>query len=155
VGTIVTLEAIVDDAVSYEWQPGGLQDPIIQVTSDDVGTYEYTVTVITSTGCISAESIEINFGFVGATELESDRMSIKVYPNPNSGEFSLELIGMSHEIEISVIDFAGRLILEEKILDITADKMEKQFDLSDYERCVYFLKIAHGGNVSYKKVVVQ
>ncbi|NPD48034.1 T9SS type A sorting domain-containing protein, partial [Lentimicrobium sp. S6] len=41
------------------------------------------------------------------------------------------------------------------ILEITADKMEKQFDFSDYERGVYFLRITHGGKVSYKKVVIQ
>jgi hypothetical protein len=155
VGQTVTLEAIVDDAVSYEWQPGGFQDPIIEVTSNVAGTIEYTVTVINSAGCTTTESIEITYVPVGVPELESDIMSINVYPNPNSGEFSLELIGMSHEIEISVIDFAGRLILEEKILDITADKMEKQFNLSDYERGVYFLRITHGGKVSYKKVVIQ
>ncbi|NOR86280.1 MAG: T9SS type A sorting domain-containing protein [Bacteroidales bacterium] len=33
--------------------------------------------------------------------------------------------------------------------------MEKQFDLSDYERGVYFLRITQGEMVSYKKVVVQ
>jgi len=155
VGQTVTLEAIVDDAISYLWQPGGLEDPIIQVTSDEVGTIEYTVTVINSAGCETTASIEITYGPVAIPELESDIMSINVYPNPNSGEFSLELVGISQEVEISVIDFAGRLILEEKILDITADKMEKQFDLGDYERGVYFLRITHGGKVSYKKVVIQ
>ena len=155
VGQTVTLEAIADDAISYLWQPGGLEDPIIQVTSDQAGTIEYTVLVINSAGCETTASIEITYLPVGVPELESDIMSINVYPNPNSGEFSLELVGISQEVEISVIDFAGRLILEEKILDITADKMVKQFDLGDYERGVYFLRITHGGKVSYKKVVIQ
>ncbi len=154
-GQTVTLEAITDDAVSYVWQPGGEQNSIIQVTSEVEGTIEYTVTVINSIGCTTTESIEITYRPVGLPELDADIISINVYPNPNSGEFNLELIGMSHEVEISVIDFAGRLLLEEKIIDIKTDKMEKQFDLSEYERGVYFLRITHGGNVSYKKVVIQ
>ncbi len=155
VNDIVTLEAIVDDALSYEWQPGGLEDPIIEIMSPVVQTIEYTVKVLNSMGCESIASIDITWGHVALPELDTDIMSINVYPNPNSGVFSLELIGMSREVEISVIDFAGRLILEEKIRDISADKLEKQFDFSDYERGVYFLRITHGENVSYKKVVIQ
>ncbi|NPD48308.1 T9SS type A sorting domain-containing protein, partial [Lentimicrobium sp. S6] len=152
----VELEAVAEDAVSFDWQPGGLSDPIIEVTSDVVQTVEYTVTVINSLGCESMASVEIEYDICESLpELESDMMTIHVYPNPSNGEFSLELTGMSQEVEISVIDFAGRLVLEDKILEITADKMEKQFDFSDYERGVYFLRITHGGKVSYKKVVIQ
>ena len=151
----VTLEAYAPDAISYEWNPGELNDPMIVVTSDVVATIEYTVTVINNIGCETTASVDITWGHVAVTDLESEIMTINVYPNPNNGEFSLELTGVSEEVKISVIDFAGRLIQEEKILDITADKMEKQFDLSDYERGVYFLRITHGEKVSYKKVVVQ
>jgi hypothetical protein len=151
----VTLEASAPNAISYEWQPGGSNDPQIVVTSNELGTIVYTVTVINNIGCETQESVELIFDCVAVPELEPDMMSINVYPNPNNGEFSVEFIGMSREVEISVIDFAGRLILEDKILDITAEKMEKQFDLSNYERGVYFLRITHGDKVSYKKVVVQ
>jgi hypothetical protein len=155
VNTPVTLEAYAPDAISYTWEPGGSNDPMIVVTSDVVATVEYTVTVINSVGCETSASVEITYGHVAVTELESDNMSINVYPNPNNGEFSLELTGVSQEVDISVIDFAGRLILEEKVLDVTADKIKKQFDLSEYERGVYFLRITHGEKVSYKKVVIQ
>ena len=151
----VTLEAYAPDALSYSWEPGGSNDPTIVVTSNVVATIEYTVTVINNIGCETTASVDITWGHVAVTELESDIMSINVYPNPNNGEFSLELTGVSEEVKISVIDFAGRLIQEEKILDITADKVKKQFDLGDYERGIYFLRITHGEKVSYKKVVVQ
>jgi len=156
VNEIVTLEAYAYGAISYTWEPDGQEESTIEVTSSTPETVVYTVTVINESGCESQESVEVIYDdCIGLAELESETMTINVYPNPNDGEFNLELVGMSQEVQISVIDFAGRLILEEKIFDISADKMEKQFDLSEFERGVYFLRITHGEQVSYKKVVVQ
>ena len=62
---------------------------------------------------------------------------------------------MSQEIKVSVIDFAGRLILDTDIIDYTDNKIEKEFDLNDYERGIYFLRIIQGDKISYKKVVIQ
>jgi len=82
-------------------------------------------------------------------------MNITIYPNPNTGEFTLELSGVSQEIKISIIDFAGRLIIEQNVIDFTEHKIEKKFDLSDYERGVYFSRIVQGEKISYQKVVIQ
>ncbi|NOR87483.1 MAG: T9SS type A sorting domain-containing protein, partial [Bacteroidales bacterium] len=152
----VVLEAFALDALSYTWQPGGLNDPIITVTSDVYGIVEYEVTVLNELGCETTASVEIDYDCVTAVaEIETDKMTINVYPNPNKGEFNIELIGINQEVEISIIDFAGRLIVEEKILDITEDKMIKHFNLNEYERGVYFLQITHGETVSYQKVVIH
>ena len=155
VGQNVTLEAYAPDAISYEWQPSGSNNPIFVVTSEEVQTIEFVVTVINSIGCESSESIEIEWRPVGLSELEFEMMTVNVYPNPNNGEFSLELTGVNKEVNISVIDFAGRHIYKEKILDITDNKIERQYNFNHYERGVYFLRITHGDSVSYKKVVVQ
>ncbi|MCK5776494.1 MAG: T9SS type A sorting domain-containing protein, partial [Bacteroidales bacterium] len=155
VGEIVVLEAIAVDAVSYTWEDGSTE-AIREVTSDTPGTVIFTVTVVNESGCTSEKSIEIFFDeCIGLPELNVDAMTVTIYPNPNTGIFTLELTGVNQEIKVSVIDFAGRLILEKDIVDYTENKIEKQFDLNDYERGIYFLRIIHGDKTSYKKVVIQ
>ncbi len=154
---IVTLEAYAFRAISYSWEPGQQNNSTIEVTSDTPGIVSYTVTVINELGCESQASIDIEYDECMAVEefdLEED-VSINLYPNPNNGEFNLELAGIKDEVKISIIDFAGRLIMEERIMDITSDKLEKHYNLNNYERGVYFLKITYGESISYKKVVIQ
>jgi hypothetical protein len=62
---------------------------------------------------------------------------------------------MSQEVKILVIDFAGRLVFEDEIFEITANKIKKQFDFRYYQSGVYFLRITHGDKVSHKKVIIQ
>jgi len=155
VGETVSLEAIAEDAVTYTWEDGST-DAFREVTSDVSGTVTYTVTVVNESGCISEESIDIFYDeCLGLPETGDDAMTINIYPNPNTGEFTLELNGVSQEIKISIIDFAGRLIIEQNVIDFTEHKIEKKFDLSDYERGVYFLRIIQGEKISYQKVVIQ
>ncbi|NOR87772.1 MAG: T9SS type A sorting domain-containing protein, partial [Bacteroidales bacterium] len=152
-GTDVTLTANAFEAVSYSWSTGETAASII-VNESNAGTFEYSCLVMNEDGCESEESIHIVYhNCIGIDEFDS--RSISIYPNPNDGIFTLSITNVSQEVEVRVIDFAGRLILEEKMLDITANKLEKQYNFNDYERGVYFLRITHGDSVSYKKVVVQ
>ena len=82
-------------------------------------------------------------------------MSVNVYPNPNSGHFSLEIVGVNQEVNVAIMDFAGRLVLEQKLQDVQSDKLIQEFDLSSYERGIYFLRITQGEKVSYQRVVIQ
>ncbi|NOR87482.1 MAG: T9SS type A sorting domain-containing protein [Bacteroidales bacterium] len=79
--------------------------------------------------------------------------NIQVYPNPSTGIFNIELSGFGQEFSISVLDFAGSVLEQEEVSN--AINFKKSFDLSDYSKGVYLLKIDNGAYHDYQKIVIQ
>jgi uncharacterized repeat protein (TIGR01451 family) len=97
---------------SWAWTFGDLgtstqQNPVHNYTSS--GTY--TVTLIVSGPCGNDTTIQsVN---VTVTEVNEAMMAaVKVYPNPNSGQFFVELPANAGKVTLSVADATGRVILE-------------------------------------------
>lgn len=152
----IYLQANAESAIAYEWQPGGFSDQVIYVTSDSPQTINYTVSIINIMGCESTASVDIEYDICEQiSEMENPELHAQVFPNPNDGQFTLELENVQNDIEISIIDFAGRIILEEVSIAYSSDKLHKVFDLGDFEGGVYFLRIKNGEAVVYKKIVKQ
>ena len=67
----------------------------------------------------------------------------------------VEINGLKEEVEVWIIDFDGRLILEDKIPFTNALKLQKQFDMQGFERGVYFIRLATKERVSYKRIILM
>ncbi|MDP4267156.1 MAG: C1 family peptidase, partial [Bacteroidota bacterium] len=82
------------------------------------------------------------------TPLPQERgVNLSVYPNPNNGEFVVEINGVKDEVvDLSVLDVMGNVVESENI-KVKSDGMIK-FDLSRFEAGVYFINLTH--YVSYK-----
>jgi hypothetical protein len=64
-------------------------------------------------------------------------MMVKVYPNPTSGEITIELENLhSQEMGYSVVDLIGRVLQNGAIT-----KNVSQLDLSKLSKGVYFLQL--------------
>jgi len=153
----ITLTASADDAVSYLWKPDDVASNKIVVEKDGAGEFMYFIEVTNSTGCISLDSIQLVFkDCTGLNELDTDGVKIDIFPNPtNDGKFNIEISGLKEEVEVWVIDFDGRLILEDKIPFVNSIKLQKQFDLQGFERGVYFIRLATSDRVSYKRIILM
>lgn len=80
---------------------------------------------------------------------ENELKLITVYPNPTSGNISLEFSGLPKELTISSI--SGK---KEKVFTITSD--EKTFDLSDLSNGVYLVSLTDSSkNSNTLKVILQ
>lgn len=154
VGTDVELTVMAEGVMSYEWD-NGETDEVRIVNESLPNTYTYSCEIINESGCYSQASIEVTFDINEGISDVLTASNINIYPNPNTGIFTLELTAVSQDVKVSVIDFTGKLVFEEQLVDVKANKLEKQFDMNDYERGVYFLRITHGEVVVYKKVVLQ
>ncbi len=73
--------------------------------------------------------------------------SMLVYPNPNSGTFTVEL----QEAEDALIEVYN--MLSEKVLQSTIRNSKAGIDLSAHPRGVYFLRTVHGQKVLTSKIV--
>jgi len=79
---------------------------------------------------------------------------LNVYPNPSTGIFNLEISGFGQQFNISVLDFAGRVVEQEEVNN-TANEYKNTLDLSNYSKGVYFLRCSSDVKSSYQKIVIQ
>ena len=80
--------------------------------------------------------------------------SIKVYPNPNAGVFTVSFTSFGNEkIELSIIDILGRNILEE-IIVVNSDT-EKKIDISKNPKGSYFIRIKIRDSVVMEKLFFE
>ena len=145
------LTAYADDAVYYKWNVGDDNEPVIDVTSAEVGKFEYSILVENSLGCQSTKVIELDFFDCNL----GNGIHSLLYPNPTTGKFILELVKAAKDYEILVYDFRGRRVVEKKIINNSDTVLKIDFDLSDYERGVYMIVIKVGDKQKVERVVVQ
>jgi len=85
--------------------------------------------------------------------LSSSQSSFKIYPNPTTGTFILELTG-DISVEKVTVDIYG--IWGEKILTETINGERKhEFSLSDKPSGVYFIRIISGNKAETVKIIKQ
>lgn len=101
--------------------------------------------------------IRLNFGNMTVTGLENQNSSstqFDVYPNPNNGQFYIQLNSKSTlQFKMSVRNTIGQTILNEQI--IVKGLFSKQLDLTTFEKGVYFVCLENENEKLIKKIVVQ
>jgi len=93
------------------------------------------------------------FNFLGVDDLKSTAGSLKVYPNPSNGKFTLELNGMSNQTEsLEIYNMFG-----EKVYSTSGLRLQSSYalDLSSYSKGVYFVRINDGKKNYTDKIVIQ
>jgi len=156
-GNIVSFTNQSIDAVSYMWNFG---DGNISTEANPVHTYTqpgiYLVFMSAVNPCgsdiLQQTVVVTNTTGVAQTEwLES----FLLYPNPNPGIFTVEIIGHpGKDMDFTLFNALGQLIKRDKG-DFHTGKLKQVFDYSDLPAGVYTLGVRSGEMVKYVKVVVQ
>ena len=87
---------------------------------------------------------------------EQKDLAIQVYPNPNTGAFSLEIAGgsLGDLYKIQIVDIYGRLSIERELNQDNAGAFISQISIPT--KGVYFLRIVDSNQTQYvKKIVVH
>ena len=173
--TLILSIANQDSALSYQWFRGtdtiaGATDTLLiipNVTLADSGVYtcrSYGTELLhpspmTNGPGISSfvsEGFLVNISTVGLNELFDTDNWLKLYPNPNTGNFTLEMeisrlaIG---NIQINITNTLGQSVYAETLNNIKG-KYKKQIDLPN-PTGIYNLQIQYDKNVINKKIVLQ
>ena len=91
---------------------------------------------------------------VGLDELVSSDYSYRVWPNPNNGEFNLELSGRSGiPLLVRLFDNRGQIHFE-KSLEELSETIVYSIKLSDISNGVYYLQIVDSTQVNTTQIVV-
>lgn len=129
------------------------KNPAYQYQS--LGKFEVCMTasdgVCTNTAC---DSVYIKiFEVVGALEDELG-LDLSLYPNPNQGQFTLDLSTIrTHELQISLWDLKGQELMRKEVgrVQFYHETVEAQ----SLSRGMYLLKLEFDGLPLYRKVMIE
>lgn len=150
VGQTINFSSIGSVGSSFIWNFGdgntsSNQNPSHQYTNS--GAYTVILTVLNGT-CSNVDSLEINVGVNSILENQDNEISI--YPNPNSGNFYIELNSMDESIEkIEIIDNLGKVIYS-----ITELKQVNEINLKENAKGIYYVLIKKMEQTIYKKITL-
>ncbi|WP_289043898.1 reprolysin-like metallopeptidase [uncultured Olleya sp.] len=77
-----------------------------------------------------------------------------LYPNPNSGDFTIKFNDVSGDVNVEVFDMRGRRILQ-NTYDNVSSQFDKSLSLGDVQSGIYLLNVKNNGRTITKKIVVE
>jgi hypothetical protein len=107
--------------------------------------FDVKLCVTSSGGCTKCFSQFVNVVGIDGNYVNKD---IRLYPNPNNGEFTVE--SNSDIVSIQIYNAMGQLIEE-----FNPDGSKAKIDISSYSNAVYFVKVFDGNNWTSIKVMKQ
>jgi len=80
---------------------------------------------------------------------------LKIYPNPNSGLFTIEFESLSNvENELTIFNNIGQQVYFEKLKKVTG-KQTKVIDIKNMTKGIYHVQIKSGRDISIQKIVIN
>ncbi len=129
---------------------GNMFDP--SVTGQGMWTITYTVTDANNCNNSDSEVITVDL----CTGIASnDSQVISLYPNPTTGMFTLNINNANtNHVVISIVDMQGKIVYNESDKNVSS-QYNKQIDLSDLAKGIYYVKLNIGSDVQIQKLIVQ
>ncbi|MCK5788355.1 MAG: T9SS type A sorting domain-containing protein, partial [Chlamydiia bacterium] len=156
-GDMVSYTSTSTDATSWDWTfEGG--DPATSTEENPTVTYpsagEYDVIFTVSDGDTEVTSTLTNFMTVhNCTGVETvETASVKLYPNPNNGEFFIDIQGMDNA-NITILNSVGSLVYQEN--NITTDNSMKQINLSQQAEGIYMIIVENNDSRIIEKIIIK
>ncbi len=151
-GFVITADAI---GAMYQWLDCDNAMAIIvgatsqSYTASTTGNYAVEVT---ENGCVDT-SVCTLIDYSGLNPLEL--IEVSIYPNPTDGIFSVEFSGNTGEnLEMRIIDIAGRIIVSETFIGISGSHVEK-VDISQNEQGVYIINLFGDNGLILSKRILK
>ncbi len=136
VGSSVTLNG--GGATTYTWS-GSVSDG---VTFSPTVTNTYTVTGTDVNGCMNTAALSVTVSAcTGINNVSENIAQFVVYPNPNSGDFTISLTGTNKTPSVEIYNTIGKLVYKDIL---TAEKNNFNTNLA---AGIYFINIIDNGKV--------
>jgi len=128
---------------TYKWSPGGGTNDTINGKCSG----HYCCVVKDNLGCKDSTCVTI-VNTTGIDNIDGSSSLINVYPDPNTGYFTITGLAQGQEIEIYNS-------LGQKIKSKIADNSTMQFDISSYGNGIYLINIQNkdGSRATQKKII--
>ena len=125
------------------------------VMFDGYGEREISVTVYGANKCENTVSVVVDFvNCTGIDELNNN-ISASIYPNPNNGEFELELNAIDDDvIDIYVVNQLGAVVYNKISMEIRGE-VSIRINLENNASGIYQLFIRGKNSLISKKVIAK
>ncbi|MFH1321651.1 MAG: LamG-like jellyroll fold domain-containing protein [Bacteroidota bacterium] len=119
------------------------------------GTHTITYSYIDGNSCTDSAQQDVNVSACTGIENLEFINNFKIYPNPNTGEFTLEMkIPEMQDIQINITNILGESIYA-KTLDNIKGNCKKQIDLRAIPTGIYNLQLINDKEVINKKIIIE
>jgi hypothetical protein len=143
VGEGVTLTA--NGANTYTWT-GGINTNSIAVSPSVSTTYSASGSGTNS--CVGRNTLQIIVSECTNIKAIASKTAIKVYPNPNNGEFTIELTNINNS-NITITNVLGQIIKSQK------GELMNQINLNAIEKGIYFINVMENNQSVYRSSVIK
>lgn len=138
---------------SYLWSTGDTV-PSLNVSPTDTTTYVLTAT--DAGGCSQKDSVEVQVQSVEIVNsiLEPTKTElVDLFPNPNSGIFTVQLQSASGKaFSLRIFNLAGEQVL---MKDVFFANSKLTLNLNDLEKGVYLIQLNNADQVLQNKLIIQ
>lgn len=116
---------------------------------------EYTITV-SHKGELDGGSQDFSIAIMGSGPMSVDKnelTGVSLYPNPAENFVNIQFEEMTENLNLSVFDMNGRMVLKESPSDSSSQSF--QLDISRLNKGVYFVKLESNGKKTTQKLIVK
>jgi len=141
---------------SYLWSTGAETQTIItDTTGFGFGIQQFYVDVTNENGCLSSDTINLDFkDCTGINEL-ADNVKIKVFPNPSNGVFNLVFNTSGNtEVQVIIVSNTGSVVYENSSLALF-DGASLKIDISNNSSGIYQLIVKGDSGLISQKLIIK
>jgi hypothetical protein len=157
-GTVTLTASPAGEGYTYLWNTG---ETTSSITVRPGGTY--TVTVTSASGCAATSAAvkatpmpnQNSASTLTAAQETQDGISLKVYPNPNTGSFTISFTAEdAGQVTVRLVSTVGQVLLEDTQRNFSGS-YERQVNLEGAPKGVYILQVSLHNRTITHKVVIQ
>jgi hypothetical protein len=113
----------------------------------------YWVQLTAYNGCVYTSAVQI-VDFTSLANMELNDASLRIYPNPSGGTFTLEMANVKEqELELTILDISGRLV-ERRMLSAQESTIQETVQLN-VSPGIFFVRISNGTAELQQRIVVK
>ena len=154
-GRLVTFNALqTNNNTTFQWDFNNGASASTPTTSYEFinypsGKYKVCLAVYNTAGCFSQTCKQVSI--TGSVENINKLSGVKIYPNPNKGNFTVTVENPKKDIAIAIYNVLGEIVKT-----IHTDPLLSTYNIDlNVANGVYLLKVTNGGLISTQKVTVS
>ncbi|MCB9016424.1 MAG: T9SS type A sorting domain-containing protein [Lentimicrobiaceae bacterium] len=141
---------------TYAWSDGSTGSSIL-INGQDLGTgaFTYMLTVTNGIGCEGTASRVVTVDACAGIDENNSLNGINIYPNPNSGDFTIEILNAAPgKANISISNATGKIVYSGRT-ELTGTNYTGQLSLGHIASGIYILKVETTDGVTLQKLIIR
>jgi len=133
---------------SYLWSTTEVTQTI------SINTNGQYIVSVTTAGCSDSDTINVNFTS-GIVNVNGSTTTMKLYPNPTSGPFSVQIDNLeTNNLTIDILDMTGRVVYTRFVGSVSGNVIEA-FDMTTLRMGAYTIRMTANGKSNQLRFVIN